>query len=50
MSTFFICWILFGVIFQVLSLPLAAILGLGRQMSLAGTAGAAFAAYIVWIA
>jgi len=48
MGTFLICWVLFGCLFQVVSLPLAPFLGFGRQMSLAGTAGAAFAAYIVY--
>ena len=48
MGTFLICWVLFGLLFQVLSLPLAPFLGLYRQMSLAGGAGAVFAAYIIY--
>lgn len=48
--TFFILWCLSGVLFQVLSLPLAPVLGLQRQMALAGACGAAFAAYIVYLA
>jgi hypothetical protein len=46
--TFFVIWCVAGVLFQVLSLPLAAAIGLHRQMSLAGACGAAFAAYIVY--
>jgi hypothetical protein len=45
MGVFLVLWIVAGLAFQVVSLPLAAAIGLQRQMSLAGAAGAIFAAY-----
>lgn len=48
-ATFLVSWIIFGLLFQVLSLPLAAVIGLHRQWPLAGACGAAFAAYVTWL-
>jgi hypothetical protein len=46
--TFLILWIVAGLVFQVLSLPLAAAIGFQRQMFLASAAGALFAAYYAY--
>jgi len=48
MFSFFVLWILIGVVLQVVSLPLAAAIGLQRQMSLASMSAAAIAAYYVY--
>jgi hypothetical protein len=48
--TFAILWILAGLAFQVVSLPLAAAIGFQRQMFLASAAGAIFAAYYAYLA
>lgn len=49
MGVFLLCWVVFGLLFQVVSLPLAPFIGFHRQMSLAGGAGALFAGYIVYL-
>jgi hypothetical protein len=46
--TFLILWIIAGIVFQVLSLPLAPAIGFQRQMFLASVAGAMFAAYFAY--
>lgn len=50
MGTFLILWIIFGVVLQVGTLPLAAVIGLRTQWSLAGTVAVALAAYFAFLA
>lgn len=47
--SFFVVWCLLGVVFQVISLPLAAAIGLHNQLTLASTVAGALAAYFVFL-
>lgn len=47
MLTFFALWIVFGLFFQIITLPFAAVLGLRRQLHIASVGGALFSAGIL---
>lgn len=47
--SFFVLWCILGVVLQVVTLPLAAAIGLHRQLQFASVSAAAIAAYYVYL-